>query len=39
VIDARRPGNPEGMRVVFTAYLVVIAAGLAWFITVGLTHY
>ena len=39
MIDTRPSGNREAMRVMFTAYLVVIAAGLSLFITVGLTHH
>jgi hypothetical protein len=27
------------VRVVFTAYLVFVIAGLAFFITIGLTHH
>jgi len=29
-------GNPDGVRVVFAAYLVVIATGLSVYIAVGL---
>jgi hypothetical protein len=29
----------QRVRVVFTAYLLVILAGLAFFITIGLTHH
>jgi hypothetical protein len=31
--------RPSGMRAVFALYLVVIAAGLAFYIVVGITHH
>lgn len=31
-------GNPAGVRVMFTAYLAVIAIGLAVYIAIGVLH-
>jgi hypothetical protein len=33
------PPRPCGMRFVFSVYLALIAAGLAFYITIGLTHH
>jgi hypothetical protein len=33
------PPRPPGMRFVFSLYLALIAAGLAFYIVVGLTHH
>jgi hypothetical protein len=38
---ARRPGRLRGrvvMRAMFVTYLMLIAVGLAYFITIGLLH-